>query len=139
MNGHSEPGGKFHPHNDKPGIHSGSVNTSSIQNTGFAQRGSKKTLQHESRESPIKIAHVKILVDQLDTKGQETPEQTYNRVEPLIEKLQNNDDVPEMAKNYLSDLLNDLEEPNAEPDEYDDGAKFDNYAHTLSMVKENLS
>lgn len=53
MNGHSEPGGKFHPHGNAPGIHSSTVNHSTELNSGFQQRGSKKTLQHESREISI--------------------------------------------------------------------------------------
>ena len=53
MNGHSEPGGKFHPHGESKGIHSSTINHSTELNSGFQQRGSKKTLQHESREISI--------------------------------------------------------------------------------------
>lgn len=53
MDGHKE-NGTFHPHGSgKPGVHSDSVDNSTNVGTGFLQRGSKKTLQHQSREKPL--------------------------------------------------------------------------------------
>ena len=76
------------------------------------------------------------LIDQLETIGQENPEQTYNRVEPIIEKLDGllTDDMSN-ASLYLNSLLNDLKEPNAEPNEYDDGAKFENYQNDIDFLR----
>ena len=49
VDGHKEPGGKFHPHNDKPGIHSGSVNSSTnVQAPGHEKYG--KTLHASTHE-----------------------------------------------------------------------------------------
>lgn len=74
-------------------------------------------------------------IDNLDPEPGETPEETYNRVEPIIEELHESGMIKGHASLYLSDLLNDLEEPNAEPGEFDDGAKIDNYKQTLSMFR----
>lgn len=80
------------------------------------------------------------LLDELEPKKGETSKELYARIEPIVEKLQNVNEVQsnEGASLYLSDFLNDLEEPNAAPGEYDDGAKTENYLFDLNRFKEEM-